>query len=62
MSDLARWQTIAIDRAVKLELAAMEVEEARSMNDPEKIAIADRYHREAKRMHAAAERRLMELV
>lgn len=62
MSNLTRWQRIAIDRAVVAELAAMEVEEARVIGDPERLTVADRYHNEAKRMLSAAETKLAELA
>lgn len=62
LAQLRRWQQIAVERAVALDLAELEVEEARTIGDPERITIADRYYHETKRMHAAAERKLAEFV
>jgi len=56
MSDLARWKRLAIDRAAMLALTSVELEEARTKSDPEKLIIADRYHHQAKRLFATAER------
>jgi len=62
MSNLIGWQRITIDRAVVAELTSMELDEARLMNDPAKIAVADRYHNQAKRMLAAAQLKLTEFA
>lgn len=62
LARIRNWQQIAIERAVQLELAAFEVEEARIINDPARITVADRYFHEAKRMHAAAERKLADIA
>jgi hypothetical protein len=61
MSDLRRWQRLAIDRAVVAEMAKIEVEQARDRGDPESLAIADRYHDQATRMLNTALRKMDEL-
>jgi len=59
---LTRWQNIAIERAVKLELANVEVEQATARGNPESITIADRYRHQAKRMLDSAMRKIEELT
>lgn len=61
MSELARWQTLAIERAVTLELATLEVEQATERGHSESIIIADRYRHQAKRMLNNAIRKVSEL-
>jgi hypothetical protein len=62
MSERERWQRLAIDRAIVAALAEHEVEEARNIGDAERLTIADRYHNQAQRLLATANRKLMELV
>lgn len=62
MSNLKLWQRLAVDRALVAELSAMEVEEAKKIGDLERITIADRYHHQAKRLFATAERKLTEFA
>lgn len=59
---LRRWQNLAIERAVTVELAELEVEEAKVRGNSESIAIADRYYDQAKRMLRSAMRKLEELT
>lgn len=61
MSNLKLWQRLAVDRALVAELSAMEVEEARIIGDLERLTIADRYHNQAVRLLATAQRKLAEL-
>lgn len=60
MSNLKLWQRLAVDRALVAELSAMEVEEARKIGDLERLTIADRYHNQAVRLLATAQRKLSE--
>jgi hypothetical protein len=62
MSNLKLWQRLAVDRALVASLAEMEVEEARIIGDPERITIADRYHNQAVRLLATAQRKLSEFA
>lgn len=62
MSDRERWQRLALDRALVAGLAEMEVEQAQIIGDPERLIIADRYHNEAKRLLATANRKLTEFA
>lgn len=62
MSKLEFWQRLAMDRATVLALTETEMVVAREKNDIERLTIADRYHHEAKRLFAIAERKLGELI
>ncbi|WP_085044355.1 hypothetical protein [Ensifer aridi] len=62
MSNLKLWQRLAVDRALVAELSAMEVEEAKIIGDPERLTIADRYHNQAVRLLATAQRKLAEFA
>jgi hypothetical protein len=62
MTNLKLWQRLAADRAAVVALTAVEMEQARDNNDLERLTIADRYHNEATRLFATAERKLQEFA
>lgn len=60
MTSLKLWQRLAADRAAIVALTAVEMEQARETTDITRLIIADRYHNEATRLFATAERKLVE--
>lgn len=62
MSNLKLWQRLAVDRALVAEMAAVEVEEAKKIGDLERVTIADRYHNQAVRLLATAQRKLADFA
>lgn len=62
MRERERWQRLVIDRAVTAALAEIEVEQARIIGNAERLTIADRYHHQAQRLLATANRKLTELA
>lgn len=61
MTNLKLWQRLAMDRAAVVALTEIEMKQARENNDLERLTIADRYHHQATRLFATAERKLTEL-